>query len=119
MRYRWGRIARLKGARMIFDRDHLARYTGGDAALEAELFNLLREQSDRCLAAMQAATDVDAWKAAAHTLKGASRGVGAFELGEACQRAEDAPQSAWPIAVIEVRRAADAAFTEIETTLAA
>jgi len=104
---------------MIFDRDHLARYTAGDAALEAELFNLLREQAERCLAAMQTATDENAWKAAAHTLKGASRGVGAFDLGEACQRAEDAPLSAWPLAVIEVRRAAGAAFVEIETTLAA
>jgi HPt (histidine-containing phosphotransfer) domain-containing protein len=67
---------------------------------------------------MEAASDPNAWKAAAHTLKGASRGVGAFALGEACQRAEDAPQAAWPVAVIEVRRAADAAFAEIETALA-
>ncbi|MEE2526227.1 Hpt domain-containing protein [Hyphobacterium sp. HN65] len=104
---------------MVFDRDHLARYTAGDAALEAELVGLLREQAQRCLAAMEAASDANAWKAAAHTLKGAARGVGAFELGEACQRAEDAPQAAWPVAVIEVRRAADAAFEVIEETLAA
>lgn len=104
---------------MIFDRAHLHQYTAGDAALEAELVGLLRDQADRCLGAMSAASDVNAWKAAAHTLKGAARGVGAFELGEACQRAEDAPQAAWPIAVIEVRRAADAAFAEIETVLAA
>lgn len=104
---------------MIFDRDHLNRYTAGDAALEAELVGLLREQATRCLAAMEAATDANAWKAAAHTLKGAARGVGAFELGEACQRAEDAPQTAWPLMVIEVRRAADAAFAEIDSVLAA
>ena len=104
---------------MIFDRAHLNQYTAGDAALEAELVGLLRDQTARCLAAMEAATDVNAWNAAAHTLKGASRGVGAFELGEACQRAEDATQPAWPIAVVEVRRAADAAFAEIETVLAA
>lgn len=104
---------------MVFDRDHLARYTAGDAALEAELVDLLREQARRCLAAMEAASDENAWKAAAHTLKGASRGVGAFELGEACQRAEEAPQAAWPMAIIEVRRAADAAFAMIEETLAA
>ncbi|WP_420433361.1 Hpt domain-containing protein [Hyphobacterium sp.] len=102
---------------MIFDRDHLARYTSGDAALEAELFGLLRDQTQRCVAAMEAAADPDAWKAAAHTLKGAARGVGAFALGEACQRAEEAPQAAWPVAVIEVRRAADAAVAEIETIL--
>ena len=104
---------------MVFDRDHLARYTAGDAALEAELVGLLREQAQRCLAAMETASDANAWKAAAHTLKGASRGVGAFELGDVCQRAEDAPQAAWPVAIIEVRRAADAAFSVIEETLAA
>ncbi|QNL18324.1 Hpt domain-containing protein [Hyphobacterium sp. CCMP332] len=104
---------------MIFDRAHLNQYTAGDAALEAELVGLLRDQAERCLGAMQAATDINAWRAAAHTLKGASRGVGAFELGEACQRAEDAPQAAWPMAVIEVRRAADAAFAEIDSVLAA
>lgn len=104
---------------MIFDRAHLNQYTAGDAALEAELVGLLRDQAEHCLGAMQAATDINAWRAAAHTLKGASRGVGAFELGEACQRAEDAPQAAWPMAVIEVRRAADAAFAEIDSVLAA
>jgi len=104
---------------MIFDRAHLNQYTAGDAALEAELVGLLRDQATRCLGAMEAASDVNAWKAAAHTLKGASRGVGAFELGEACQRAEDAPQAAWQLMVIEVRRAADAAFAEIDNVLAA
>ena len=104
---------------MIFDRAHLNRYTAGDAALEAELVGLLRDQAARCLAAMETANDANAWKAAAHTLKGASRGVGAFELGEACQRAENAPQSAWPVARMEVRRAAEATFAEIETVLAA
>jgi len=104
---------------MIFDRAHLNQYTAGDTALEAELVGLLRDQAERCLAAMEAACDPNSWMAAAHTLKGASRGVGAFELGDACQRAEEATQIAWPIAVIDVRRAADAAFAEIETVLAA
>ena len=42
------------GPAPVFDREHLAQYTSGDAALEAELFGLLKEQAERCLDAMQA-----------------------------------------------------------------
>lgn len=105
------------GSAPVFDREHLARYTSGDAALEAELFGLLKEQAERCLNAMQTAADGNAWRAAAHTLKGASRGVGAFELAEACQRAEDATQASWPMAVADVRSTANRAFAEMERVL--
>lgn len=101
----------------VFDTAHLARYTGGDAALEAELAGLLRDQAERCLAAMEAADDPAAWKAAAHTLKGAARGVGAFALGEACQRAEEAGPVSWPAARDEVRRACETAFAAIKASL--
>lgn len=105
------------GPAPVFDREHLAQYTSGDAALEAELFGLLKEQAERCLDAMQATTDGNAWRAAAHTLKGASRGVGAFELAEACQRAEDATQASWPMAVADLRAAAGRAFAEMDRVL--
>jgi HPt (histidine-containing phosphotransfer) domain-containing protein len=105
------------GPTPVFDREHLAQYTSGDAALEAELFGLLKEQAERCLNAMQAATDGNAWRAAAHTLKGASRGVGAFELAEACQRAEDATEASWPAAIADVRAASARAFAAIERVL--
>jgi len=101
----------------VFDTAHLAQYTGGDRVLEAELAGLLREQADRCLAAMATAEDPVAWKAAAHTLKGAARGVGAFALGEACQRAEEAGPVSWPAACADVRRACEDAFAAIEATL--
>lgn len=106
-----------EGPAPVFDREHLAQYTSGDAALEAELFGLLKEQAERCLNAMQAATDGNAWRAAAHTLKGASRGVGAFDLAEACQRAEEATEASWPAAVADVRAASARAFAEIERLL--
>ncbi|WP_421791005.1 Hpt domain-containing protein [Hyphobacterium sp.] len=102
---------------MIFDRAHLSQYTDGDEALEAELVGLLKEQAARCLAAMETAADENAWKAAAHTLKGAARGVGAFALGEACQRAEDTLQPAWPMALVDIRQKADEAFAKIEIAL--
>ncbi len=72
----------------VLDRDHLALYTGGDAGLEAELFGLLTAQIAACLGKMEAAAGEDEWQAAAHTLKGAARGVGAMALGQACEAAE-------------------------------
>ena len=105
------------GSAPVFDREHLAQYTSGDAALEAELFGLLKEQAERCLNAMQAATELNAWRAAAHTLKGASRGVGAFDLAAACERAEEATEASWPAAIADVRAASNRAFAEMERVL--
>lgn len=75
----------------VLDMDHLARYTGGSGALEAELFDLLRMQIDACVAALKSADSEESWAKAAHTLKGASRGVGAMALGAACAAAESQP----------------------------
>jgi len=75
----------------VFDRAHLARYTGGDAALEAELVGMLDRQIEVQVETLAAARTIEAWKAAAHTLKGAARGIGAMALGEACAQAEAAP----------------------------
>lgn len=85
----------------VFDRAHLARFTGRDPALEAELIGLLDNQIDAQIAAMANAPDADSWKAAAHTLKGAARGIGAMALGEACAQAERRPCD--PAAVEAVR----------------
>ncbi len=77
----------------VLDRAHLALYSGGDAALEAELFALLEGQIDACTGRMARAApgDAQAWRDAAHTLKGAARGVGAMQLGDACEAAETRP----------------------------
>jgi HPt (histidine-containing phosphotransfer) domain-containing protein len=80
----------------VLDRDHLARYTGGEVALEAELFALLDAQIEACVSALADAAKADAnsadvWARAAHTLKGAARGVGAMKLGAACEAAEARP----------------------------
>jgi len=72
----------------LLDLDHLARYTGGDPALEAELFDLFTRQAESCLARLAEADGERDWKDAAHTLKGAARGIGAMALGEACADAE-------------------------------
>ena len=67
------------------DLDHLDQYTAGDRALNAEILRLFREQCSAMLARLEelAAGDHaggEIWKQSAHTLKGAARGVGAFEV---------------------------------------
>lgn len=86
---------------VVLDRNHLSLYTGGDSALEAELFGLLSSQIEACLGRLRNAKEAQAWKDAAHTLKGAARAVGAMALGQACEEAEGRPMD-------------DAAFKAIE-----
>ena len=75
------------------DLDHLARYTGGDGALNAEVLELFATQSAELLSSLQAvmeARDAKSWKEITHSLKGAARGVGAFGFGDAVAHAEGA-----------------------------
>lgn len=88
----------------LFDAVHLARYTGGDEALKAELLGLMSDQARRCLGLMGEARDRSSWRAAAHTLKGAARGVGAFALADLCEQAEELPDMAWPGARMAIER---------------
>jgi chemotaxis protein histidine kinase CheA len=71
------------------DVDHLNRYVFGDAALLAEVLGIFREQLETLSGRMDPSMDADAWRLAAHTLKGAARGVGAWALGDAAERAEE------------------------------
>ncbi len=73
------------------DLDHLARYTGGDAALNAEILRLFDSQASELVARLQSildARDAKSWREITHTLKGAARGIGAFGLGDAAAAAE-------------------------------
>jgi len=73
------------------DLDHLARYTGGDAALNAEVLNLFADQSAELIAKLQAVLetrDLKSWKEITHSLKGAARGIGAFGFADAAANAE-------------------------------
>lgn len=70
---------------------HLARYTGGDTALNAEILRLFDDQASELVGRLQSiidARDAKSWKQAIHTLKGAARGIGAFGLGDAAAAAE-------------------------------
>ena len=70
---------------------HLARYTGGDPQLNAEILRLFDHQATELVGRLRSiieARDAKSWKLAVHTLKGAARGIGAFGLGDAAAAAE-------------------------------
>jgi HPt (histidine-containing phosphotransfer) domain-containing protein len=73
------------------DLEHLARYTGGDVSLNAEILRLFDSQvTDMVgeLNAVLALRDAKRWREITHTIKGAARGVGAFGMGDAAAAAE-------------------------------
>lgn len=73
------------------DLDHLARYTGGDKSLNAEILRLFDGQISEMVDQLQAILeqqDQKRWRQVTHTIKGAARGVGAFAMGQAAADAE-------------------------------
>ncbi len=73
------------------DLEHLAKYTGGEKALNEEILRLFDGQIAGMMAELNglvAGQDTKRWREIAHTIKGAARGVGAFEMGEAAAKAE-------------------------------
>ena len=72
----------------VVDLDHLAQYTSGDRALEAELFELFLTNGRAYLTAMSSAGDAAAWCEAAHALKGSARGIGAKIVAQISAEAE-------------------------------
>jgi HPt (histidine-containing phosphotransfer) domain-containing protein len=73
------------------DLKHLARYTGGEPSLNAEILRLFDGQvTDMVgqLNAVLAEQDAKRWREITHTIKGAARGIGAFGMGEAAAAAE-------------------------------
>ena len=75
--------------REILDRDHLARYTMGDTALEQEVLGLFIGQVPETVTMLRNSGDAEAWMRAAHTIKGSARAVGAWKLADAAERAEN------------------------------
>src|SRR6478609_1074784 len=67
---------------------HLESFAAGDAALIDEVLALFREQSFLWMRLLDPNGDTGAFRDAAHTLKGASLGVGAFTLAKSCEAAE-------------------------------
>lgn len=78
----------LGGSDMPIDFDHLQRFTMGNRSLEAEVLSLFRSQSHSCIERLKTASDDRDWHEAAHTLKGAAAGIGAWAVHEASRTVE-------------------------------
>ena len=81
------------------DLTHLDRYTGGDARLNAEVFELFSRHCLETLLKLERlsqAPERKAWREAAHSLKGAAMGIGAFDLAFAAGDAEAMDPEAVP-----------------------
>lgn len=72
----------------VIDFDHLEKYVAGDDALRDEILQIFIEQVESLLDQFDVFQSDESWKTTAHTLKGAARGVGAWELGRLCEEAE-------------------------------
>lgn len=68
------------------DFDYLEEYAAGDRGVIEEVLALFREQASIWSPMLD--PNGEAWRDAVHTIKGAARGIGAFTLGDACERAE-------------------------------
>lgn len=96
------------------DLTHLRRYTCGDEGLEREILSLFVVNSPQSLAALRAANSQAQWIAAAHSLKGSARAVGATavaDLAAAAERTAMADLSQREVQVVALRMALDAVRT--------
>lgn len=81
----------------------LAAAVGDEPVLIAELRLAFQESAERALAALETATDEEAWRAAAWRLKGLAASFGALRLMEAAQVAADADRED-PATLCRLRR---------------
>lgn len=68
------------------DFGYLEGFAAGDGQVIDEVLALFREQAAMWSAMLDPASE--GWRDAVHTIKGASRGIGAFALGDVCQTCE-------------------------------
>jgi HPt (histidine-containing phosphotransfer) domain-containing protein len=76
----------------VVDLAHLNRYTGGDPAMNGEILRLFQQQATDLAMRLQHCLDGGddtGWFEAAHSMKGAARGIGAFALADAVAEAEN------------------------------
>jgi HPt (histidine-containing phosphotransfer) domain-containing protein len=73
----------------LIDMSHFEAMTCGDKSLQKEVLGLFRVQSELWMRLLNPDAPETVWRDAAHSLKGSARGIGAFDLAEACAEAED------------------------------
>ena len=72
----------------VLDLGHLSAMTGGDTDLSLEVIEIFRHQAQLWSRLLDPQGEASQWADAAHTLKGASLGIGALKLAASCERAE-------------------------------
>ena len=92
---------------------YLEQYAAGDMQLVDEVLGLFREQAALWSPLMDPHAPSEGWRDAVHTLKGASRGVGAFALGDACEAAEAADEGSLQARLARVRDVLDLSLADI------
>ena len=91
------------------DFDYLEGFAAGDMQVVTEVLALFQQQAEGWLARLEG-DPADGWRDLAHTIKGASRGIGAVTLGDITDRAERGDPSMAP----EVRSGLKDVLADIE-----
>src|SRR5271169_4454775 len=104
------------------DEVHLERMTLGDRGLEREVLEIFARQTVLTLERIAGAGPARA-AAAAHTLKGSARGIGAWRVAQAAERLEhaaagDGDETAMKAAIAELEAVTFEARAAIELRLA-
>jgi HPt (histidine-containing phosphotransfer) domain-containing protein len=81
----------LRTAKRPVDLVFLAKQTGGDRALEEEVLLMFSKQASALGKDLRGQRDSEVRRRNAHTLKGAARAVGAFDLAECASVIETNP----------------------------
>jgi HPt (histidine-containing phosphotransfer) domain-containing protein len=82
------RQIRAKKPIVVFDREHLARYTMDSPALEREIVDLFVAQLPSILDSLFTAKSKADWRFATHTLKGSAEAIGASRIGAIARKLE-------------------------------
>ena len=91
----------------VVDFAYLEGYAAHDPNVVDEVLAIFREQAALWSRLLDPASE--GWRDAVHTIKGAARGVGALQLGDACEACE----AAGPGDLAKVHAALDAALADI------
>lgn len=105
-----GAKPRSTGTCPVIDRAHLARFTMGSADLEAEVLLLFIQQAPITFGKLRDAVTQKDWHAAAHTLKGSARAVGAGQVAVLAEAAERLAVGGCPVERRSVVDALEAAL---------
>jgi len=81
---------RVWNSEIIFDMQHVRSFTLGDDELEAEVLSIFTSEMPGYLDVLRQ-VDLAGWADAAHKVKGAARGIGAWNLADLAADCEEMP----------------------------